>query len=1010
MKLPVLALKNSYFIHVILLIVLFVGFLTWRSMPRSEDPFMELPLYTIVAVHPGNSPGEVEKFIVDPIEEALEEVSELTEIRSEITSGLAVIKVEAEYGIDYREKYDEILSEVNRIRENLPEEMYELKVIRYQPEERSVIHQYAIVSASKGYPELHDIAKEFQKEIEELSLVKKTEILAFPEEEIRVDINFEKMVAYGISIDEIIGVLKAYNAYIPGGELISGNLSLNLKTSGALETLAEIEEIPFFLGSNHPVQLGDMAEVRKSLERPRWVARIKGEPCIFLTVHQKKNANVLHLESDLEEILSHYQEELPKGVRIETAFEQAPAVDNRLTDFMINLLQGIFLVGIVIWLFLGIRSGVIVMTVVPLSILLAIILLDYSGYALQQISIAALVIALGLLVDNAIVVIESIGRYQGEGFSRKEAVVRGTSEVGYAVISSTFTTILAFIPLVFLESGPGEYLRSLPLTVIYALLASLLLALGFTPLISGKLLKKEPESSTWMLKRVIYFTERYYRRILHFSLGKGYIILGISLLLFMGSLSLFPAIGVSLFPTADKNLLLISVDLPYSSNLENTDKAVRYVEDILDTTGYVSSYTSNTGHGNPQVYYNRTPKEYRLNHGEILVNFKKWDPVLFYRTLESLRMAFRRYPEARIHFEDLKNGSPFEAPVEVIILGEDLDTLKHIASDIEKEFYQTEGLLDINNPLARTKTGLELVIDAKKAALYNLTTLEVDRMVRARTEGLYVDEINLIEYDEPLPLMIGGVGTGRANPQELDGLFIPGRSGKQIPLKQISKLNFRGEIPEIRHYNNERAVSITASVTDSDQTRNITESLIAQLERYDFPPGYDYKIGGEYETQQQSFGNLGVLLLLALAGIFAVLVFQFKSFVQPVIIFTAIPLAVSGSLIALYFSGWSFSFFAFVGLISLVGIVVNNSIILVDYINKSRNGGMDRLTAIEQAALRRFTPILLTTFTTILGLVPLTASGTSLWSPLGWTLIGGLISSMCLTLLVVPVLYKWMSR
>lgn len=1010
MRLPELAIKNNQFIYVIVGLILFMGVRSFISMPKSEDPSLDLPNYTVVAIYPGASPKDMEELVVDPIEEAVDELDEITEIRTEIANGLAVIQIEAEFGIDYDDKFDEILAEINGVRDHLPDDLYDLEVTQFKPEERVVIHQYAIASDAASFKSLYGVAEDLQDEIEKLDFVKKAEIEAHPTEEIRVSLDFQKMANLNIPLSQVLGVLKGNNVNIPGGDVKAGGLSLNIQSTGSYNDIEEIAETRLLAAGGDILYLKDIAEVSHAYQDRQWIARFNKKRAIYLSVYQKRDANILTLSGQLKRVTDDFKAELPPSISIETAFEQAPAVRARINDFISNLLQGIVLVGLIIGLFLGWRPALIVMTVIPLSIVIAITVLDFTGYALQQISIAALVIALGLLVDNAIVVIENIARYRKEGYSILEAAAKGTREVGLAILSSTVTTILAFAPLALLESGPGEYLRSLPLTVIYALSASLLLALAFTPIISGKILKKKASQDTWLANHTRKLIDRIYRPTLKFALKKGWVIIIAGVLLLGGAVSLFPSIGVSFFPTADKSLLLISVDLPYSANVDRTDKAIRYIEDILDTTAYVHSYTTNAGHGNPQVYYNRIPEEFKKYHGEVLVNFKSWDPKKFYATLASFRQAFSQYPDARIYFRELKNGAPFEAPIEILLLGDRLDTLKRIAADIEKLVRSAPGTRDTDNPMALDKTDISIEIDRDRAALYGVSLLEADQTVRASLNGLQVDEVTLDEDDETYPLTVRIPFSGQPSIQDLDKVYIANRMGEQVPLKQIADLAFKGEYAKISHFNLTRSIGVTANVANPDITKAITERIIPKLEDYRWPKGCSYYIGGEYETQQQSFGDLGILLAVALLGIFAVLVLQFRSLMQPLIIFSAIPMAITGSFVALYLTGWSFSFFAFVGFISLVGIVVNNSIILVDYTNQLVREGMDKTSAIRQAAERRFTPIMLTTLTTILGLIPLTFSGTSLWSPLGWTLIGGLLSSMLLTLVIVPILYNWLTR
>lgn len=1009
MKLPQLAIKNYLFVLTTIALTVFLGIRSFNTMPRSEDPFLSLPNYTIVVVYPGASPEDMEEFIVDPMEEVINEIDDITEIKTEIADGLAVLTVEVEFGVDYDDRYDDIVSEIDKIRPTLPDGIIQLDIDQYKPEDRVAVYQFAIVSETVPYNILTDVAEDFEDELETISYIKKVEIEANPEEEIRINLDFQKMANLDIDLGMVINTLQSNNLNVPGGNIKAGNLGFNIKTSGTYKSLEELRNTALYADKNQIVHLSDIAAVNFDYEENRWIARHNGKKAIYVNVTQKRGGNIIKLAEEIDKTTLAFKEQLPNTISIETAFEQAPAVALRINDFILNLVQGILLVGIIILIFLGWRSSLIIMVVIPLAILIALMVLDLSGYALQQISIAALVIALGLLVDNGIVVIENIVRFKRQGYALMEAAAKGTSEVGYAIVSSTLTTILSFAPLALLESGPGEFLRTLPLTVIFVLLASLVLALTFTPIIASRLLKKGKEKKTPLVtKKLNGFVERRYSRLLDFALRKGALVVFVSFVFLIASGTLFPSIGISFFPTADKPILLIDVNHPYSSNIDHTDKTLRYIESVLDTTDYIKNYTVNAGHGNPQVYYNRIPENYKTYHGEVLVNFDEWNPEKFYATLRRLRKSFSSYPDAQISFRELKNGAPFEAPIEILLIGEEMDTLKRISHEVQRILKQTEGVMDIDNPLAVAKTDMSITINRDKAALLQVPLLTIDQTVRASLNGLTIDNLQ-IDEDE-YPLVIRMPFSEKQALEDFEKVYVTSTTGATIPLKQVASLRFKQNYATLNHYNTNLNTAITANVSDPDRTKDYMEAIIPKLEAFDWPNGYRYHLGGEYETQSESFGDLGILLGIALILIFAVLVLQFRSLTQPLIIFSAIPLAFSGSFIALYLSGWSFSFFAFVGFISLQGIVVNNSIILVDYTNQLIAEGMEKLEAIKLAAKTRFTPIVLTSLTTILGLMPLTLSGTSLWSPLGWTLIGGMISSTLLTLLVVPVLYKWLTK
>ena len=1007
MQIPKIALKNYQFVLILVVLVSFVGLSSLLNMPRNEDPNPNFPIYTIVAIYPGTSPEDMEELVVEPLEEAIDLIDEVERIETKIEEGLAILQVEAGFGVDVDDTYDEVLREVKNVEPELPQ-LYSLDVSKFEPNSRVKIQQLAIGAPGKSFAELRDLAEELETRLERLGGVDDAKIEACPDEIIKVTLDFQRMANFNIPLQQVVQVLQVQNLNIPSGDLAAGAQSLSIQSSGSYASLEQVRGAVVASADGFNVRLSDIAEVRFDYAEDNWIARVNGERCILLSITQKSGNNLVEVGAEINGVIDDYKASLPEEVIVASVFEQAPAVEARITDFFSNLLQGVLLVGLVVLLFLGGRASVIVMTVIPLSIVMAISVLDAYGYALQQISIAGLVIALGLLVDNGIVVVENIKRYLNMGLSPREAALKGTGEVGFAVISSTVTTVLAFFPLAMLNSGPGEFLRTLPLIVIFTLGASLLLALTFTPILSGKVMKSRPERKrSWIERKIDGLIDRFYAPLLRLSLRRGIVVLGLGILSLVGSFMLFPSIGVSFFPTADKPLMLIEVDAPRGSSLERTDRAIQYVTDLLDSIPQVSGYVSNTGHGNPMVYYNRVNEEYKKYHGQLLVNFEAWDPETFYPILDDLRYQFARYSDARITFSELKNGPPFEAPIAIKIIGEDLDTLKQLSFQLEEVIRETEGTLDVDNPFSIGKTDLEINIDRDKASLYGVSLAEIDQALRTGVDGLTVDRVSLGQEDYDLVVQ---TGASESRVTSLSKLFFTNQSGDQVPMSQLATVNFLPSISEILHFNRDRSTMVTANVLNPDATTAITESIMAKLENITLPEGYEFYIAGEYEEQQESFGDLGNLLLIALIGIFAVLVLQFRSIKQPLIVFAAIPLALTGSFVALFLTGWSFSFFAFVGFNSLIGIVVNNSIILVDYTNQLIRGGLSKQEAIMEAAKTRFTPILLTTLTTILGLLPLTVQGTNLWSPLGWTIIGGMISSTFLTLLIVPILYKWLSN
>jgi len=677
-----------------------------------------------------------------------------------------------------------------------------------------------------------------------------------------------------------------------------------------------------------------------------------------------------------------------------------------VSGFFNNLLQGLLLVGFVVLLAVSIRASMIVIIVIPISILTGIGLLDLSSYGLQQMTISGFVIALGLLVDNAIVVTENIARFMRLGYNRKDAAVKGTSQIAWAIVSSTVTTILAFVPMMMIGDVTGEFIRSMPVTVVYTLIASLFISLTLTPYLSSKFLQVSDNTENKRVRKLLNkIIESEYRKRRDYGIQKPGIVLAIIMVIFVASLYLFKAVGVTFFPKAEKPQFMVNVWAPQGTSIQQTEKFVDLVEMELSQNEEIVSYASNIGYGNPRIYYNVIPQREKSHHAQILVNTVDYDPDNFSQRIQVLRKKFEDIPGVRIELKEFEQGPPVEAPIAIRVFGENLEKLRNIARDIEGLIINTEGTVNVFNPLSTSKTDLWIKIDRDKAGMLGVPLVYIDQAVRLAINGLAVTDFRDKEgkdYDVILRLPLNE----KPKIEDFNRIYVSSINGAQIPLKQLASIQFKKTPMVIDHYDLERQVTITSDVIGEENVSQVTNAVISQLDQMEWQKGYYYNIGGEQESRQESFGGMMKAVLVAILGIFAVLVLQFRSYVQPLIVFSAIPLAIIGSVLALLITGYSFSFSAFIGLTSLVGIVVNNSIILVDYINQLRADGKSIIEAIKQATEVRFIPIVLTTTTTIGGLLPLTLGGGSLWAPMGWTIIGGLIASTFLTLMVVPVLYK----
>ncbi|MBN1299580.1 MAG: efflux RND transporter permease subunit [Melioribacteraceae bacterium] len=1005
MRLPGLAIKNHQFTSIVFVLFIALGISSFLNMPRSEDPQVTPPGTSVIIIYPGATPKDMEELVVDKIETELNELSDIKEIESNMRDGLAVISIEFIAGSDASEKYSDVIQKVNGIESELPDQIYSLKFMKWESTDVAIL-QAALVSENAGYSDMQYEAERLQSMLEKVRDIKKIEVMAYPEQEVRISVDMERLAALNISLASVIDRIVTENSNIPGGDIDIGRKKFNIKTSGSFKNLLQIENIVINSYAGKNVSLKNVADISFDYRDNEYFARTNGKRSVFITATQKAGTNIYNVMDGLKAEMNKFKNDLPADMELQIVIDQTRNVTNRLNGFFINLLQGLVLVGLVVFLSVGLRPSLIVMLAIPVSILMGIFFIDLSGYGIQQITIAGLVISLGLLVDNAIVVTENISRFMDDGYSPQEAASKATSQIGWAITSSTVTTILAFVPVILIGDVTGDFIRSMPLIVVYILLSSLLLSLTLTPYLSSRFIKAHKrEERNYVRKALDKFIENIYKPRLSFALARPKLIITFAVMFFLVSLGLFPLVGVSFFPKSDRPQFLVEIELPSGTNLDETDRVARQVEEILSGRDEIKVFTTNIGKGNPRVYYNTVQRNETAHYAQVFVELKEFDDEVLGKVVSEVRKEVSGITGADITVKTFEQGPPIDAPIAIRVLGENINELRAISLDVEQLMRETGGVINVNNPLKTTKADLKISINREKASMLGVPIIEIDRTVRAAVNGLTVSEFTDDDgkkYDIVLRLPV----EDKTKFEDLSKIYISSMSGALIPLSNLASLEFVSSPLTINHYNLERNVIITADVETDVSVNEATQEIINKLDSFNWQKGYSYNAAGEVETREESFGDMSKAILIAMLGIIAVLVLQFNSVSQPLIVFTAIPLALIGSIVFLLITGYSFSFLAFVGLTSLVGIVVNNSIILVDYTNQLRAEGIKLADAIVKACETRFIPIIVTTATTIGGLLPLTISGGALWGPMGWTIIGGLSVSTFLTLLVVPVLYK----
>ncbi|MFN9542908.1 MAG: efflux RND transporter permease subunit, partial [Alphaproteobacteria bacterium] len=737
----------------------------------------------------------------------------------------------------------------------------------------------------------------------------------------------------------------------------------------------------------------------------RHETRFNGKRAIFLTANMMDGQDVFTVRNRIFAALDTFEADLPQGVRMERAFDQSKNVAHRLNtlarDFAIAL--GLVLITL---LPLGWRASIVVMISIPLSLAIGVTLLLYTGFTINQLSISGFVLALGLLVDDSIVVTENIARHLREGKTRLQAAFAGTSQIGVAVIGCTATLMLAFLPLLFLAEGAGKFTRSLPVTVLYTVGASLIVSLTIIPFLASRLLSRHehPEGNV-VLRGVMSVIHGVYRPILHVALLRPRLVVAISMALFALSLLLIPRLGFSLFPPAETPQFVVDVETPDGTALVETDRVVRRVEEILLAQEEVEWAMGNVGRSNPRIFYNVIPEDVRSNYGQVFVQLKEFDPRTTPATLDRMRAAFSTIAGAQINLRVFENGPPIAAPIAVRISGKDLATLKDLAAQATDIIESTPGVRNVTNPIRLDRTDLDLGVDARKAAILGVPAGAIDQTVRIALSGDTVGAYRQDDGDE-FPIVLRLPMELRQEIDALQRIYVPTASGAGVPLSLITNPRFEGGPSRIDRYQRERTVTITAYSGSGYLTSKVTADVFKRLNsEMTVPAGYNLSAGGQLEAQNDAFADLLTAIIIAIFGIIAVLILEFNSFRATGVVMGIIPLGIMGGLVALWLAGYSLSFTAVIGFVALIGIEIKNSILLVDFTNQLRAQGKPLLEAIEEAGEVRFLPILLTSVTAIGGLTPLALEASGLYSPLAWVIIGGLVSSTLLSRFVTPAMY-----
>jgi multidrug efflux pump subunit AcrB len=1022
MNLTGFALKYDRITILALVVVVIMGLVEYGNLSRDSMPPFTVRIATVITQFPGASPERVESLISDKIEKVLQEIPEVKTITSISRTGVSIVKMIVHDHVPegkLQSVWDLARRKIDNIKNDLPDGIYGPNL---NDEDIGVVFGIFVGLESDGfeYSELKEYADDLRDDLIALKDAAKVIIGGTVEERIYVEYNEAKLAQVGLSSAQLQNIISASNIIIPSGEVNLGEERIILESSGNFESVEAIERLLIPVGQQgETIPLGDLTSVRRGYVYPEEsIVRVNGNQALALYVSLKENANLIDLGKDVDDLIKVYNEtKLPLGIDASRIASQDKEVQRKLDTFVGNLFQSIVIVLLVILLILGWRAGVIIASLVPGTMILTLWVMGLFGVGLNQVTLAALIMALGLLVDNGIVMVESLLEKLQDGQSKFEAAVNSAKEFMTPLLISSLTTCAAFLSFYLAEGTMGEMMGNIFLVITMALLSSWLIAFTIIPLFGTSLLKvrKGKEGMSTIFDKM----RGSYNRFLSWTLKKPVITIGVIVALFAISLVGFNYIPGTFMPPSDRNLVIVDINFPLGTKIETTDSKValieRYMKDSLQVNENnkegIVSWSSYIGKG-PEAYdLGYFPGEPNSSYAHMLLNTTSDHANDI--VINKLRdFTGKNIFDAEIKISRLVGSGGAEAPIEIRISGKEPDELFMIAERIKTKLFQTPGATNITDDWGPRMKKIYVNIDDNKLSRSGLTNQDVALSLLTCTSGFEVGEFR--DEDQSIPITMKQAGSENLAYSDIENLDIFSQSrGTSNPLAQVAEIEIPWQYSKILRRDLKRSLTIQAGVKDGYLASEIMEEVIRPLmkdEVSNWSSGYFYEFGGDAEGSNDAMGAVILNLPLSFFLIIFLLVLQFNSFRKATIILFTIPLAIVGVTGGLLGVGSVFSFTAFLGLISLAGIIINDAIVLVDKVGYELKEGNELLESIKKAANDRFSPILLTTLTTSCGMIPLWTGGGELWSPMAITIIFGLLFATIILLIFVPVIFKLFNR
>lgn len=1009
MKLSDLSIQRPVFATVMSLAIILFGVIAFSRLPVREYPDIDPPIVSITTFYRGASPSVVETEVTNVLEEQLATLEGVKTMTSSSREQGSVITVEFELGRDVNEAANDVRDRVSRVRGQLPREADDPIVAKVDANAQAIVW-IALSSDRHDGLELTDIADRILKErIQRLPGVGSVIIGGERRYAMRVWLDPMRLAAHGLTAQDIERAIQAENAEIPGGRVEGTGREFAVRTRGELATPEEFAAIVVKQSADDVVRLADVAEVSIGAEDERTTARYNGQPAVGLGIVKQSKASTIDVAREVRKALPGLAEALPEGMRLDVAYDSSAFIEDSIHEVRDTLLIAMFLVILVILVFLkSLRATVIPAIAIPVSVIGTFAVAYFLGFTINILTLLALVLAIGLVVDDAIVVLENIFRHMEMGKKRRQAAFEGSQEIGFAVLATTISLVAVFVPVAFLTGTVGRLFKEFGISVAVAVLISGFVALTLTPMLCSRMLRPLHGGGKGWANRsfdaFFAFIDRIYEKTLRTALRRRPLVIVGAVVLIVLAVGAFRLLPRELVPTEDRSIAFGIVIAPEGSTLEYTDRYMRAVESVLlplpERNGLFTAIgLSGQGPGtvtNGFLFFNMKPRGERSRSQQEIV--QQLFPQLI--SIPGV-LAFVINPPSMGNFAS--------SPVEYVLEGESYEELAGAVGQMMAGASQLGYLVNLNTDLRLNKPQLDIAIDRERASGLGVSVADIGGTLETFLGGRVVSEFKrgTKQYDVITQMK----AAGRATPDAIDGIYVRGNGGL-VQLANVVNIRETVAPKELNHYNRVRSATITANLAPGVSLGTALDALDGIAVK-SLPPSVRHEVSGQSREFRESSSSLYLMFLFAVVFIFLVLAAQFESFIHPLTILLSVPLAVVGALVSLFVLRQSMNIYSQIGLIMLVGLVTKNSILIVEYANQLRARGLATAEAVVEAARIRLRPILMTSFATIFGVLPIAiglGAGAESRRPLGIAVVGGMIFSTFLTLVLVPVVYTLLAR